>query len=274
MASVEAGLDSASNQQLLQNEVEYENKRAAKAAETARAKAAAEDQDGSQGVKARRSRKPKAAAKDQGTNVTTVLLLMRRPPHRASYVAPKPVKGKRAPTMPMYALALWEDGPGCVPVTVLNTRRWPYKEYAAACDRGSISPDECKCPHCENTDPRNVLSTASQGEHVVWHVKYREFHKLRKEKFPHCSDKMDTTTLWSQEHEDWMLQYLVELWRVVDPSAPWFRDVRYAPSTFPQLDAAYAARAAAAVAAAHAAAAAVLALPAPATPFKSGMRTH
>ena len=120
MAGVKAGLLSASNQQLSQNEVEYENKRAAKAAETARAKAAAEDQDGSQGVKARRSRKPKAAAKDQGTNVTTVLLLMRRPPHRASYVAPKPVKGKRAPTMPMYALALWEDGPGCVPVTVLN----------------------------------------------------------------------------------------------------------------------------------------------------------
>ena len=84
---------------------------------------------------------------------------------------------------------------------------------------------------------------------------------------------MDTTTLWSQEHEDWMLQYLVELWRVVDPSAPWFRDVRYAPSTFLQLDAAYAARAAAVAAAAHAAAAAVLALPAPATPFKSGMRT-
>lgn len=151
-------------------------------------------------------KKPKTPeSKDEpDVDVTTILLVFLKPLGGKS-------KKKKA-----YAMTLWEDGPNVTPVAQFGKNSFIMKEYNCACDRGEL---ECGCKYCTNVAR---LSLGEHDTHVAWHDKYRKFVALRKQNYPTVKD-MDFSASWNASSENTMLRDLVQLWKQVDPEAPWFR---------------------------------------------------
>ena len=214
--------NSALTKQMLQDEMEYENKKLVREAEKE-----AQEKEKNQGKSKKGQANPKPTAEKkkvpkakaiQGpalddddasnpvTEIISILLLFTK------YVE----EGKRGKKPNMvsrqFAMVLWVDGPSIMQVRGWDAG-WALKEYKYACTRGSIA---CACKYCSNTE--DLLETVSQVKHQVWHAKYREFVRLRQVVLPALSPEPCNLKVDSRQEQK-IMHELIGLWRKVDPEA-------------------------------------------------------
>ena len=120
-----------------------------------------------------------------------------------------------------FAFTLWHDGPAVNPISVFGRNAFVMKEYNHASIRDSL--EEAECRYC---DPSAELEEADRQTHLAWHARFRKFVALRTAKYPEFKD-YTTRMLNNAKNVAAMLASLVELWKQVDPKAPYFQTVRY-----------------------------------------------
>jgi hypothetical protein len=190
------------NQRKLQQELEFENK---KAQQAAKREAGAMD------------RQPRKRTKKQAApikNVITVLFIFQKTDQEAKEAGIKKSRAKK-----QFALTLWEDGPA---VSDLGAFRGTsvLTEYRHAAERKDLQ--DCDCVYCEPLDPD--APTELEKLHAVWHNKFRSYYALRAAKFP---TYVDGSTTIAVINEELVMYYMVLMWKQVDPRLPYFRSLAY-----------------------------------------------
>lgn len=149
------------------------------------------------------------------TAITSILLVFLNAADATAGVK-KPGKNRA------FAMTLWEDGPEVTACTSFQQAdKFIMKEYNVAKDRGAM---ECGCSMCTN---RSRLTAAKHKNHSIWHAKYRKYYVLRQAAFPGLKDMDETKTGWTIAEQQNLLYALVELWKQVDGTAPWFLSAAY-----------------------------------------------
>ena len=147
-------------------------------------------------------------------SITTVLLVIRN-------AAPVTPQAKTPRKNQYFAMTLWADGLSLTPNKLLDeSDLFIIREYNAAYELGA---HEAGCSFCRNTCK---LTEAKHAAHVAWHKKFRQYFIVRRMHYPQLVD-YDSKKSWTTEEQEEVMTVLMEVWKSIDPDAPWFKTPQY-----------------------------------------------